>query len=57
MLPPPQGGPGEQNGTRNSTSNKANQDTKGLEQVLKQLGQMIQNLTKQLKQVEAKASK
>lgn len=46
---PPQGGPGEQNGSRNSTSNNANQDTKALEQVLKQLGQIIQNLTKQLK--------
>ena len=51
---PPQGGPGEQNGSRNSISNNVNQDTKALEQALKQIGQMIQNLTKQLKQVQSK---
>ena len=54
---PPQGNPGEQNGSRNSTSKNANQDTKALEQALQQLGQMIQNTTKQLKQIEAKVSK
>ena len=54
---PPQGNPGEQNGSRNSTSKNANQDTKALEQALQPLGQMIQNLTKHLKQVEAKVSK
>ena len=65
----PQGGPGGQNdsgnsqgqvpgnSSKNKSSNKTEQSAQALEQALQELGQMIHNLTKQLKQVEAKTSK